>query len=90
MLGSAIVAVGRPIQAPQSCCPHVPCRQSDETDLGHSYEELDPVLEALTDGRESAEQLRARAVPPGTIEWAAEALRTGVSLAAVAPVRTGV
>jgi len=64
--------------------------QSDETDLGRSYEELDPILEALADGRDTPEQLRARAVSPGAVEWAADALRTGVSLAAVTPARAGV
>jgi NAD+ synthase len=61
--------------------------QSDDSDLGQTYEELDPILEELAEERSTPEQLRARAVSPETIDWVVETLRTGVSLAAVAPTR---
>ncbi len=59
--------------------------QSDETDLGYPYEKIDPILEALADHRRTPEELAASGVPSAAAEWAATALRAGVTLGAGSP-----
>lgn len=63
--------------------------QSDETDFGWPYEELDPILDALVEGATSPGDLRARAASPEAVDWAAAALSTGVAPGALGPAVSG-